>query len=973
MRRVCAITLALWGPIALYGLDPHKSLTQYSRTVWTQQHGLPQDTVRAIAQTDDGYLWLGTDEGLARFDGYDFVRYSREDGQLPSNSITTLGAAPGGILWIGTTGGLVRYDGRTFVTFTTKDGMPHNSVAALAPGEKGDVWIDAGGSLSHFDGRHFENIPTSELHLDTVRTLTQDDRHTLFVGGTDAVSRLENGKFVRVLGPPVSPPGVMTSALHADRSGTLWMLGVRSMVSRSASGVVHVYTKKDGVADGIGQGKVLEDREGNIWVGTANRLARFENGKFNARALTEDAEPDSVRSMFEDREGNLWVGSNSGLTRFRDDVFTMYGKAEGFPSDEPNTVYQDRAGRVWIGFLDGGVMQFSEQSKTFRDAPGTPKNRIFAFHETRAGELLICSGAGLTFLKDGRSHMFVPTDDPWHRKYVYDALEGPDGTLWLALPNGLGRLRGKEFHTVIPGGPLLDDAVASLALAPDGGIWAASHRGLWYVKGEQTRHYTTADGLANDEIHSLYQEPGGTLWVGTFGGGLSAFRDGKFSNFAAKDGLLSDNIANIIDDGESLWLTTTRGICRVLKSQLLDFSAHHVTVLAVSNYGIADGLRSMQYSATAGAGGGRHRDGSIWFVTSRGIAVYPNQARTRSRMAPEVHLVEMSTEAQQLDWTHDPQIEAGSGRLQFRYTAIHLSAPERVQYSYKLDGLDQNWVNAKNRRGVNYSSLGHGNYLFRVRADLPGGESSETAFAFTLLPHFYETTWFRAVTAVALAALVWMGYRLKERQVRSRFALVLEERARIAREVHDTLAQGFVGISSQLQVVEMSMPADAEEARASLKLARGMARHSLTEARRSVSDLRSAALEDQDLAAALRSSAEQWTAGSGVDLKVDIEGETGTLRESVAHNLLRIAQEAVTNALKHAHADRITLRLSSEPKIIKLNIKDDGCGFEQQRDFTADGHFGLMGMRERVEQVGGEFRLKSQPGEGTELEVSVPL
>jgi signal transduction histidine kinase len=333
----------------------------------------------------------------------------------------------------------------------------------------------------------------------------------------------------------------------------------------------------------------------------------------------------------------------------------------------------------------------------------------------------------------------------------------------------------------------------------------------------------------------------------------------------------------------------------------------------------------------------------------------------------------MSTEAQQLDWTHAPQIEPGSGRLQFRYTAIHLSAPERVQYSYKLDGLDKNWVNAKNRRGVNYSSLSQGNYLFRVRADLPGGESSETAFAFMLLPHFYETTWFRALAAVVLAGLVWLGYRFKEQQVRSRFAMVLEERARIAREVHDTLAQGFVGISSQLQVVEMSMPDNAEEARASLKLARGMARHSLTEARRSVSDLRSTALEDQDLGAALRSSAEQWTAGSGVELKVDIHGETATLPESIAHHLLRIAQEAVTNAIKHAHADRITLRLGREPKIITLNIQDDGCGFEQQRDFTAEGHFGLMGMRERVEQVGGEFILKSHPGEGTELEVSVPL
>jgi signal transduction histidine kinase len=674
--------------------------------------------------------------------------------------------------------------------------------------------------------------------------------------------------------------------------------------------------------------------------------------------------------MFEDREGNLWVGSTSGLTRFRDDVFTMYGKSEGFPSDEPNTVYQDRAGRVWIGFVDGGVRLFAGDS--LEEVPGAPRNRIFAFHETRSGELMICSGAGLTFLKDGKARTFVPPDDPFHRKYVYDALEGPDGSLWIAGPNGIGRLQGEQYKPIIPGGPLLDDAVVSLALAPDGGVWAASHRGLWYLKGDQARRYGSTEGLASEEIHSVYQDPDGTLWIGTFGGGLSAYKDGKFSNFGSRDGLLSDNVSHVIDDGQSLWLSTTRGICRVTKAQLSDFSARRVPALSPTNYGIADGLRSMQYSSTAGAGGGRHRDGSLWFVTSRGIAVYPNQAKTHPLMAPEIHLVEMSTEAQQLDWTKAPQIPAG-GRLQIRYAAIHLTAPERVEYSYKLDGLDHDWVSAKTRRGVTYSSLGHGDYHFRVRADLPGAQSSEADYAFTVLPRFYDTAWFRALAAGALLGLVWVGYRVKARQVRARFAAVLEERARIAREVHDTLAQGFVGISTQLEVLEHTMPKNAEDARISLKLAQGMARHSLTEARRSMSDLRSAALEDQDLAAALRSSAEHWTAGSGVELKIDVQGETASVPEPVAHQLLRIAQEAVVNVLKHAHADEITLKLNREPKAIKLSIHDNGCGFEQVPDFSSDGHFGLMGMRERALQAGGEFTLKSQPGEGTELEVSVPL
>jgi signal transduction histidine kinase len=463
------------------------------------------------------------------------------------------------------------------------------------------------------------------------------------------------------------------------------------------------------------------------------------------------------------------------------------------------------------------------------------------------------------------------------------------------------------------------------------------------------------------------------LWIGTVDGGLNTLHEGKFFKYTARDGLPSDNIRKLTDDGEALWLSTTRGISRVSKKQLRDFAEHRIKALQPVNYGVADGLRSAQ-----AIDGQRHADGTLWFITSRGIAVYDPRAQERSDLPPLIHLLDMSMDGRRFKGADTPRLPPGSGRLQIRYTAIHLRAPDRVQYSYMLSGLDSDWVRADGLRAVNYDSLRQGHYRFSIRAEIPGGPAGESSFEFDLLPHYYETAWFRSLGVLALAGMAWMVYKLRDRQIRSRFAIVLEERARLAREVHDTLAQGFVGIASQLDVVEMSMPPasdeDARPARSALELAQRMAHHSLTEARRSLMDLRANELQDQDLAAALKSGARLWVANSGIDVEVDVNGESSGIPEEVAHHVFRIAQEAVTNSVNHADANQITLKLEIDSHQLSLRILDDGCGFEPDDVFTSrNGNFGLIGIRERAERLGGHLRLESQPGNGTRLDVTVPL
>ena len=979
------LCIALGGAAArlAYGLDPHKRLTQYSRKVWTQEHGLPQDTIRAIGQTTDGYLWLGTDEGLARFDGYDFTVFTKDLSKLPANSITALEAGPAGSLWIGTSSGLSLYQNGAFHNYTTRDGLPDDTVIQMCVDHAGTLWVVAGVDLVKFDGKKFTVFRAGkDLPLNAARTVYEDRRHNLWVAGFGGVLRRAGDKFETVVDSATAGLDAITRIVEDERNN-LWIAGSDGIMLRYADGRIRRFDTRDGLPD-LFVRAIWLDRDGNLWAGTNNGLARFANNRFTTLSGPEGRSQDQVRTLFEDREGNLWLGADDGLSRLQDDEFSVYTKTEGLPADDPTIVFQDHAGRVWVGYHDSGLVLFSSDGfKQYTRRDGLASDEIFSIRETHDGDLLIGTRGGLTRMHGGRLTTFRPPD-PLARESVYDSLEDRAGRLWLALPQGLAQLQdGKrsgenpKLRIVLPGGPLLNNAFVALTEASDGSLWAGTYgKGLWHLSGDRQRQFTTADGLSSDDIRALREGSNGTLWIATFGGGLNAYTSGKFSSFTAKDGLLSDNISGVADDGESLWLSTTRGVCRIAKRQLHGFADRNIKVLEPVNYGVEDGLRSAQCAPGFPIPGGPRRssDGRLWFPTSRGLAVIDPNRRKHAAVAPSVHLLEATADGRPVDLSHRARLQPRTERVQIRYTAVYLSAPERVQFWRKLEGLDPDWVRVGARRVSDYNSLAHGNYKFVVRAQLPGGPASEETYTFEVLPAFYETFWFRMLGVLAIMAAGWMIYQMRLRQIRYRFAVVLEERARLAREIHDTLAQGFVGIVSQLDAVSLAMPEGTSRARQFLDLARKMARHSLTEARRAVSDLRASVLEGRDLAAALNSGAQMWTAGSGVQVEVDVSGEPKALPSDMEQHLLRIAQEAVTNVLKHAGASKVWVKLHMEARKLYLRVADDGHGFEQKDAFSSKvGHFGLLGMRERAERLGGELRLASHPGEGTEVEVTVPL
>ncbi len=959
----------------LFALNPHKAITQYSRGVWTQAQGLPQDTIRAITQTADGYLWLGSDEGLSSFDGYEFVTFTKADGSLPNNSINALAPGANGTLWIGTPAGLTRYRNHRFTTFTTRNGLPDDAVSSLVEDRKGTLWIIAGGILSRFKNEKFHNYPMDGLRpVRAARVVYKDREGAIWVAGLEGLIRLSDDKFVPVLGPK-EIEGNLINAIVRDRNNNVWLGGLKGLMLLSADGSLKMFYSHGHPENMVSA--LWEDRDGNVWAGTSTGLSRLD-GRRSAMSLGGDRDMDSVRCLFEDREGNLWVGMNAGLNRLQDERFTVYGQAEGLPGSKPVAVHQDRKGQIWIGYDGGGLVEFHEKTtRIYSTRDGLAGNKIQSIRETSHGDLLISTGEGLSRMHGGRFANFV-VPEPLARPFVFDALEDRRGRVWLATPSGVYQMSGSQAQNVVPGGPVINDSTVVLAEDRDGSMWAGSYgKGLWHMENGQTHRLTISDGLSSDRIRSLYEDHDGTLWIGTWGGGLNVYRKGVFTSYGEVDGLLSDNIWHVQDDGNgSLWLSTPRGLCRISKRDIGDFSARRIRTLSPLNYGMADGLPTAQCApGQVGGGGTRTTDGRLWFPTSRGLASTDPRAAVheQTQPAPIVTFIEVAADNQQVDLNEGAVIKPGTKHIQFRFVGIHLSAPERVRYDYKLEGLDSEWVSASNRRAVNYIGLPRGRYRFWVRASIPGQGVSEASLALVVLPHFYERAYFLWLAAFCSLAAAYGLYQLHLRQIRRRFALVLAERTRIAREIHDTLVQGFVGISAQLAVALKSDGND-DTARQHVMVARRMARHSLTEAKRSMVDLRATPLEGRDLASALSLVARRWAGGSATPVEIEISGAPGRLSEELEQNVLRIAQEAVTNALKHADAGRILIRVHFAAASLVLEVKDDGRGFDPSGVFLlAEGQFGLMGMRERAERLNGQLELTSAPGSGTQVRVCFPI
>jgi ligand-binding sensor domain-containing protein/two-component sensor histidine kinase len=997
-------------------LDKDRSIIQYGHKSWRTEEGLPQNTVRAILQTHDGYVWLATDDGLVRFDGVRLVVFDRHNtSQIKSNSIQALYEDREGNLWAGTDGGLVRYKDGAFTSYSTQNGLSNDNVGSLLEDREGSLWVGTAGGLNRIIQGRIEVYTVKEgLPNNSIRTIYADRQGNLWVGTTGGLARLSGEGFRTYTvndGLPANNVGVIYEtrdsglwfgtpgglallkddrfiayttreglsnnfvwAVHEDREGNLW-LGTDGGLNRFRNGRFTTYTTRDGLSDNS-VWSIYEDGGGNLWLGTPGGLTRFKGGKIDSYTTREGLSNNVVLSLCEDREGSLWVGTETGgLNLFKDRKFTTYTTRDGLPSDMVWTVTEARDGSLWIGSQGGGLSHLDKgKVTTYTTGDGLPGNIVRAIYEDKEGSLWIGTPSGLVRLKNGEFTTYTVLDG-LSSNAIWTIREDSKGALWVGTLGGLSRLKDGKFTVYTTQEGLPDDSVLAIDSSDDA-LWIGTRSGgLSLLKDGEFKTYTVDDGLSENSVRALYEDKDGVLWVGTRRGGLRRFKNGEFTVYTTKEGLFDDCVFQILEDGKgNLWMSCTKGVFSVSKDDLNDFAEGRINSIASVSYGTADGMESRECNGGQPAGF-RGRDGKLWFPTTKGIAMIDPENMKINDAPPPVVIEQVIADDERLDRSNKVELGPGLYRLEFQYAGLSFIAPEKVRFKYKLEGFDKDWVDADNRRIAYYTSIPPGDYTFRVKACNNDGiwNEQDASFVFYLKPHFYQTYWFYIALAAVAGLVVWGTYRLRLRQLKAQFSSVLIERNRMARDIHDTLAQGFVGISLQLEAVGKMLDESPRSAKQHLDLAQDMVTHSLTEARRSVWDLRSQALESADLATALSDIARRLTSGTSVQAQLSVVGATRRLDAAVENNLLRIGQEALTNAMKHARAKKLHIELSFHSKHVELRIRDDGCGFDtNDKSHSEDGHFGLIGMLERAERLKGHLQLNSRPDAGTEILVTVP-
>jgi signal transduction histidine kinase/ligand-binding sensor domain-containing protein len=959
-------------------MDPDRAMSQFVRDHWGTDRGFPGGTVHAISQTADGYLWVGTDKGLVRFDGLVFRRFPAS-GAASRSIVQVLGlmADGQGTLWARLGGPrLLRYrDGEAELVRSLE--TDEDAITAMARARDGAVLL-AGivkGALRWRNGRFEAISPGAFLPARSpVISIAEAADGRIWMGTQDeGLFYLSEGR--------VTP---MRKGLPDPKINAVLPVGTRDVWVGTDKGIVR-WNGTEITAEGLDPRlrrvaalTMLADRESNVWVGTTEGVLRV-----NAKgvSLLEDGEDRSrtpVTALFEDREGSLWIGTPRGIERLRDSSFTTYGRAEGLPSETSGPIHVDGKGRTWFAPSSGGLYWLRNGQPGQVRADGLPGDVVYSIAGRSAGLWVGRKSGGLTHLSfrgDSKTARTYKRDDGLVEDSVYAVHESRDGTVWAGtLGGGASRFRDGRFTTYTVEDGLASNTITSIVDGADGTTWFATPRGLSALAKGAWRVYTTRDGLPSDDVNCLLEDSAGTVWIGT-GDGLAFFASGRIQVPSGSPASLREQVFGLAEDRQGwLWIATARRVLRAKRDELHERRLDHVEV---AEYGLGDGLYSTE-------GVKRHRSvvadvfGRIWFSMSRGLSVV-DPLRATSSAAPLVARIEaLSADGAAIDLHAPRPIPPGPQRVTFSYSGVSLSAPDQIRFRYRLDGFDRGWSAPVSARDAVYTNLGPGSYRFRVMASNTEGlwNGAEAAALVEIAPEVWQTSWFRFTSALVLALALLGLYRLRlrrlTRQLGVRFEERLAERTRIAQELHDTLLQGFLSASMQLHVAVEQVPTDSPGRRRLAGVLELMGRV-IEEGRNAVRGLRSPECGSDDLEQSFSRVRDELGTNDDVAFRVIGEGQARPLNPIIRDDVYRIGREALVNALRHSGATRIEVGVECAKHQLRVVVRDDGAGIDGEvLRAGRDGHWGLSGMRERAERIGGRLRVWSRPGAGTEVELSVP-
>ncbi len=971
LTTIVALACAVLGSAPACALDPAKSLQQYVIRTWTTEQGLPQNSIHAMLQSRDGFLWIGTQGGLARFDGADFVLYKSETpNSVPGESITGLIEDRDQTLWISSDGGLTQFRDGRFVTYGKRNGLPDTSIWRITSAARGGVWaVTRQSQLFHFEGGRVRNYAMP------------------FLGRPEEVN-----------------------ALLEDHAGTLWIATFHGLFALKPEGKLLSFNRQDGLA-GAGVYAMALDRRGELWTAGDGGLSHLSTGGFVRFAVPGLATATLLafdQSTKED--GTLWTGSTGqGLFRFRSSGTQRLQAAQGLLSDEIYLLYASRDGSLWVGALDG-LNQLTDGAVTsHRTGEGLPKSTL-----------------GMQRSQGADHDLWFGHDD--HMAHVRNSTLAPLGpvhagleaiSLWVHSNERNSRglvLTDSAGHSVLTDGTGLRklphiqwNLVGSVLITRDGTLWTSgSEIGvISYPAQGPVRTYDIASGLDSNNVLSLAEDRAGDVWVGTLSGlnrighgvvthvvssakvtSINPSADGSLwassesgliyvpaslspvRVFTQREGLPTSLIQGLAEDADGhLWLGTEQGIVRVEKAELLrpDPATDRSPVV----FGVADGLRNAQVRSNSVF---RSRLGDIWFVTLQEIASIDPHKMIAKQLAPVViDRVAVDDQDAALNPPGSFVVPAGRHRLTLHYTLPEFRIPGRIRFRYRLVGWDKGWVQAGAVRSATYTGIPPGKYTFQVdHSDGYGNWSTgDSTLSVRVTPYFHQTGWFFALVGMFLMACIWQLHRFRVAQVSAGMHARMQERTRIARELHDTLLQGMLGISMQMYAASQK-PLDPASLTTMLDHASQRLRDIAEQGRRAVEDLRSPSPSPDTLEATLERTVREMDLPTGMQHYVRSSGSAMALRPLVRAELEQITREAVANAVKHSGASSICLDVLYQSSHFFLSVSDNGCGIQQTKPRLSDpGHWGITGMQERAKSIGGRLRLLTNAPHGTVVEISL--
>jgi signal transduction histidine kinase/ligand-binding sensor domain-containing protein len=968
-----AILIAL--PTASKAQNSSGILRDYTISSWTEREGI-SGRIFAIAQTPDEYLWLGTDTGLIRFDGVRFVPWTEiSDQPLAARRVLTMCVGVDGSLWVGFTspGGISRIKNGTVINYDKFSGLTGEPVENLSQDRDGSIWASTREGLFRFRDETWERIrPEGGLSEGPVSSTFHDSHGNLWVSTPQGVFRRlrDQETFKQII-----PASYWSHRVMEDRNHAMWITAPRVGAVRlldspeahppAVSKLNHPPgANLPGEQDGLGV-QVLPDSRGDIWIATLGAgLRRLRSGGAmnveDTLTIDKGLRSNVVRTLWEDHKKNIWVGTNAGLHQLSRKTITALTGLGVVRNLERGT-----DDSIWAGTTTG-LLRFKNGRQVRYGSPELPSALVTALHGDRQGTLWIVTNAGVTRFKDER---FFPLKIPFAQlTRVYSATTDAQGHLWLCDRNhGLFRWANGTLTPFDVAGLVDHRTVTWVGNDAAERVWFKAAGALYMIDpGGSPRRLDWGDGFSG-----IYQETSdGPLWL--FGVNGAGRLDGEgVSTIGRTNGLPETQVFAVVPTSDGyVWVKTPVGILRVSEEVFRQAKKDPAIKIPYTLYDTEDGMAGLPLGSSAIRGA----DGRLWFTTLNGIAIVDSNIARGDSTAPPVHIQGLQADAQRLDIASTLRLPPNTATIEVDYSAVTFSSPTKVRYRYRLEGFDRDWQDAGTRREALYTNLPPGQYRFHVSAahNERGFSSDGATIAFTLLPAFYQTSWFYWMCALTVALALWAIWRLRVRHLQHEFQLVLGERVRVSREIHDTLLQSLAGVALQLDALSESAPVGAMKD--ALVNARREVEEYVRETRRSIRKLRSPKLEHGDLAMALRHTGERATSGTPVQFTLTTTGQVQECQTDVEQQLLRIGEQAVLNSVRHANASEVHVKLHYGDDAIQMRVSDNGRGFNPE-DVMADGseHYGLVSMRERTAQAGGQMSITTHPGGGTAVEVVVPV